>query len=111
MKPVTTDDAWDLSSVRDACGKVAIDCADAAGIVDQARNCFATIAAVLGEGGFSLTDVVRVQYTVTDSALVDELAPVLEAFLGDIRPAATMVIASLIRPEMLVEIEATAFRG
>ena len=35
MKPVTTDDAWDLSSVRDACGKVAIDCADAAGIVDQ----------------------------------------------------------------------------
>ncbi|MCB2094465.1 MAG: RidA family protein [Rhodobacteraceae bacterium] len=82
-----------------------------AGIVDQARNCFATIAAVLGEGGFSLTDVVRVQYTVTDSALVDELAPVLEAFLGDIRPAATMVIASLIRPEMLVEIEATAFRG
>jgi enamine deaminase RidA (YjgF/YER057c/UK114 family) len=31
--------------------------------------------------------------------------------LGDIRPAATMVIAGLIRPEMLIEIEVTAFKG
>ncbi len=81
------------------------------GIADQARNCFATIRSVLSEAGFSLDDVVRVQYTVTDAALVDELVPALGEAFGDVRPAATMVIAGLIRPEMLVEIEVTAFKG
>ena len=76
----------------------------------QARNCFATITAVLDEAGFALTDIVRVQYTVTDVALVDQVVPVLGAFLGEIRPAATMVVAGLIRPEMKIEIEVTALR-
>ncbi|EKD59958.1 MAG: YjgF family translation initiation inhibitor [uncultured bacterium] len=77
----------------------------------QARNCFGTIAGVLAEAGFEMADIVRVQYTVTDAALVDHLAPVLSEALGTIRPAATMVIAGLIRPEMKVEIEVTAFRA
>ena len=77
----------------------------------QARNCFGTIAAVLSEAGFEMADVVRVQYTVTDAALVEQLVPVLGETLGTIRPAATMVIAGLIRPEMKVEIEVTAFRA
>jgi enamine deaminase RidA (YjgF/YER057c/UK114 family) len=47
---------------------------------------------------------------VTDAALVDQLVPVLGEFLGEIRPAATMVIAGLIRPEMKVEIEVTALK-
>jgi enamine deaminase RidA (YjgF/YER057c/UK114 family) len=81
------------------------------GIVSQAENCFATIKGVLEQAGFALDDIVRVQYTVTDAALVDALVPVLGAHLGSIRPAATMVIAGLIKPEMLVEIEVTAFRG
>ncbi len=80
-------------------------------LADQARNCFATIKWALGEGGFALSDVVRVQYTLVDAGLVDALAPVIGAFLGEIRPAATMVIAGLIRPEMKVEIEVTAFKG
>ncbi|MFP1643530.1 RidA family protein [Pontitalea aquivivens] len=79
-------------------------------IADQARNCFATISTVLAEAGFAMEDIVRVQYTVTDASLVDDLVPVLGATLGEIRPAATMVIAGLIRPEMKVEIEVTAFR-
>jgi enamine deaminase RidA (YjgF/YER057c/UK114 family) len=57
-----------------------------------------------------MADIVRVQYTVTDATLVDALVPVLGATLGTIRPAATMVIAGLIRPEMKVEIEVTAFK-
>jgi enamine deaminase RidA (YjgF/YER057c/UK114 family) len=81
------------------------------GIAAQARNCFATIGTVLVEAGFTMDDIVRVQYTVVDAGLVDELAPVLGEVLGDIRPAATMVIAGLIRPEMKVEIEVTAFKG
>jgi enamine deaminase RidA (YjgF/YER057c/UK114 family) len=80
-------------------------------IAAQARNCFATIRWALGEGGFEMADIVRVQYTVTDAALVEALVPTLGEALGDIRPAATMVIAGLIRPEMKVEIEVTAFKG
>ncbi|WP_045388386.1 RidA family protein [Falsirhodobacter sp. alg1] len=82
-----------------------------AGIADQARNCFATIAKALADGGFEMADVVRVQYTVTDAALVDDLIPALGEVFADIRPAATMVVAGLIRPEMLVEIEVTALKG
>lgn len=80
-------------------------------VADQARNCFRTIQSVLEQGGFTMEDIVRVQYTVTDVALVDALVPALGEALGEIRPAATMVIAGLIRPEMKVEIEVTAFKG
>lgn len=79
-------------------------------IADQARNCFKTIIWALDQGSFALSDVVRVQYTVTDAALVEALIPVLGEHLGDIRPAATMVIAGLIKPEMKVEIEVTALK-
>ena len=81
------------------------------GIAEQGRVCFRTIAAVLAEAGFAMADIVRVQYTVTDVALVDALVPVLGESLAEVRPAATMVIAGLIRPEMKVEIEVTAFKG
>jgi enamine deaminase RidA (YjgF/YER057c/UK114 family) len=80
-------------------------------IAAQGRTCFATIDRVLQEAGFSMSDIVRVQYTVVDASLVDALVSVLGEALGGIRPAATMVIAGLIRPEMLVEIEVTAFKG
>ena len=80
-------------------------------VADQARNCFKTISAVLEGEGFSLSDAVRVQYTIKDAALLDDLVPALGEFLSDIRPAATMVVADLIKPEMKIEIEVTAFRG
>ena len=80
-------------------------------VADQARNCFKTIEAALTEGGFFLSDIVRVQYTLTDPTLMDELVPALGESLADIRPAATMVIADLIKPEMKIEIEVTAFKG
>lgn len=80
-------------------------------VADQARNCFATIEKVLAEGGFTLDDIVRVQYTLTDAALMEQVTPALGAAMGEIRPAATIVIAGLIKPEMLIEIEVTAFKG
>jgi len=81
------------------------------GVAAQAENCFGTIWRVLSEAGFAPEDTVRVQYTVVDPSLVEQLVPVLGKHLGEIRPAATMVIAGLIRPEMLVEIEVTAYKG
>lgn len=80
-------------------------------IAQQARNCFATIGKALKEAGFEMADIARVQYTVVNSDLVDDLIPALREALGDIRPSATMIIAGLIKPEMLVEIEVTAYRG
>lgn len=77
----------------------------------QARNCFRTIFATLAEAGFNPADIVRVQYTLTEPALIDAIAPALVEALGDIRPAATMVVAGLIRPEMKVEVEVTAMRA
>ncbi|WP_134724940.1 RidA family protein [Paracoccus luteus] len=76
----------------------------------QARNCFATIAGVLEEAGFAMGDIVRVQYTLSDRAWIDEVAPVLADVLAEVRPAATMVIARLIRDEMLIEVEVTAMK-
>lgn len=81
------------------------------GVAEQARNCFATIRGVLEQAGFTMADIVRVQYTVTNAGLVEALIPALGEALGEIRPAATMVIAGLIRPEMLIEVEVTAFKG
>ena len=80
-------------------------------IAAQARQCFVTIDSVLNDAGFTRADIVRVTHYVTDRALIDELKPVLSEQLGTIRPAATMVIADLMTPEMLYEIEVTAFKG
>ncbi|MEM1086246.1 MAG: RidA family protein, partial [Pseudomonadota bacterium] len=80
-------------------------------VVGQADNCFATIASVLKRAGFDMTDIARVQYTVIDRDFVPKLSPVLEKWLGNIRPAATMVVAGLIEEKMKIEIEVTAFKG
>lgn len=81
-----------------------------ADVSKQARNCFETIRWALEQGGFTLGDIVRVQYTITDVVFADAITPVLGEVLGEIRPAATMVVAGLIRPEMKVEIEVTALK-
>ena len=70
----------------------------------------ATIAAALREGGFTLADVVRARYYVTDRAFVQKVFPILGEHFGDIRPAATMVVCELNESEMKIEIEVTALR-
>jgi len=80
-------------------------------VEEQTRNCLKTIEGALADAGFSLKDVVRNHYYVTDAALADVVFPILGETFGEIRPAATMVVCDLIRPEMLIEIEVTAFRG
>ena len=81
-----------------------------ASVEDQTRNCLATIGKVLEDAGFSFADVVRCHYYVTEAAFADRIFPILGETFGAIRPAATMVVCGLIRPEMLIEIEVTALR-
>lgn len=80
-------------------------------VLDQARNALATIKAVLEEAGFSLSDVVRANYIITDAAYMDDIIPALSETFGEIRPAATMIVAGLVNPAMKVEIEVTAYKG
>ena len=82
-----------------------------ADVTSQSRNCFRTIEAALKEGGFAMADIVRATYYVTDAKDVDAHFAVCGEVLGDIRPAATLLIViGLARPEMKVEIEVTAKR-
>lgn len=79
-------------------------------IVSQTRNCLSTIGAALKEAGFAFSDVVRAHYYITDPAHAEIVFPILGETFGEIRPAATMVVCELIRPEMKIEIEVTALR-
>ncbi|PZN53059.1 MAG: hypothetical protein DIU65_09110 [Proteobacteria bacterium] len=79
-------------------------------VEDQARNALKTIANALEEAGFSLADVVRAHYYITDAAFVDIVFPILGEHFGEIRPAATMIVCGLNKPEMKIEIEVTALR-
>jgi enamine deaminase RidA (YjgF/YER057c/UK114 family) len=80
-------------------------------VTGQTRNCFKTIEAALRDGGFALAEIVRATYYVTDAADADAVLAVCGELLGEIRPAATLlVVAGLYKPEMKVEIEVTAKR-
>jgi enamine deaminase RidA (YjgF/YER057c/UK114 family) len=76
----------------------------------QTGNALATIGRALQEAGFGLADIVRATYYVTDIAYADRVFAVVGMAFGDIRPAATMVVCGLLKPEMKVEIEVTAYR-
>ena len=78
----------------------------------QARATLAIIEAALIEGGFTLADVVRTRMYLTDIDHADAVASVHGEVFGDVRPAATLVVvAALLDPTLLVEIEADARRG
>jgi enamine deaminase RidA (YjgF/YER057c/UK114 family) len=74
----------------------------------QTRNAFRIIEAALTEGGFALSDVVRAVYYISDISYQGIVNPICGEKFGEIRPAATMVIAGLVHPSMKVEIEVTA---
>ena len=80
-------------------------------ITSQSRNCFKSIEAALQEGGFAMADIVRATYYITDPRDADAHLAVCGEVLGEIRPAATLlVVAGLYKPEMKIEIEVTAKR-
>ena len=63
-------------------------------VASQARNCFKTIEAALKEGGFAMADIVRATYYITDVENADAVLAVCGETLGDIRPAATILVVS-----------------
>lgn len=78
----------------------------------QARAVFEIIERALAEAGFSLADVVRTRMYVTDPAHIPAVAGVHGEVFAEIRPASSaIVVAALIDPTLLVEIEADARRA
>jgi enamine deaminase RidA (YjgF/YER057c/UK114 family) len=82
-----------------------------ADITNQTRQAFINIQTALAEAGASLADIVRVTYYLTDAKDWALCAPIFGEFLGDIRPAATAIVAKLIDERMKIEIEVTALKA
>jgi enamine deaminase RidA (YjgF/YER057c/UK114 family) len=75
----------------------------------QARAALEIIEAALVEAGFARGDVVRTRMYVTDLADVAAVGEAHGEWFRGVQPASTMVVvAALINPTFLVEIEADA---
>jgi len=78
----------------------------------QARAALMIIERALVEAGFGLRDVIRTRMYVVDRADAEAVARVHGDMFGDIRPVSSLlVVAGLIEPGLLVEIEADARRS
>ena len=78
----------------------------------QARQALANIAAALTRAGAAMTDVIRTRMYVVRSADCDAVGRAHAECFRDVKPAATMVVvAGLVHPDMLVEIEVDAVIG
>jgi enamine deaminase RidA (YjgF/YER057c/UK114 family) len=79
---------------------------------DQARLCLRLIGEALGQAGAGLEDVIRTRMYLTDLRHWPEVARAHGEVFAAIRPAATVVVvAGLLDPAWLVEIEAEAIRA
>ena len=77
----------------------------------QAHLCFRAIAAILGEAGMSLSDLVRLNAYVTSAEYLSGYTKVRDQFVSHPPPASTtMVVLGFGRPEFRIEIEAVAAR-
>jgi enamine deaminase RidA (YjgF/YER057c/UK114 family) len=77
-------------------------------VVAQCEQALKNIDAALKEAGASMRDVVRVTYILPRRQDFSACWPTLKRYFGDVRPAATMIEAGLVGPEMKIEIEVTA---
>jgi enamine deaminase RidA (YjgF/YER057c/UK114 family) len=75
----------------------------------QAQRCWEIVLAALDDLGAGARDVVRTRQYVVRADLVDAVGAVHGQIFGEVRPASTMVVvAGLLDPRWLVEVEADA---
>jgi enamine deaminase RidA (YjgF/YER057c/UK114 family) len=80
--------------------------------VAQARRCFEVIEGALKEAGSSLNEVVLTRVFLVNAADADGVARVHGEVFADTRPVTSaVVVAALLHPEWLIEIEAHAVIG
>jgi len=80
--------------------------------VEQMRMSMETVIAAIVALGGRREDIVRTRIFVTDIGLWEEVGRVHAEFLGDVRPATTMIgVASLAHEAAVLEVEADALVG
>jgi enamine deaminase RidA (YjgF/YER057c/UK114 family) len=78
----------------------------------QARQAMSNLKQHIESAGFSLAEVIRTRVFVTDISRFAEVARAHKETFGENPPASTIVeVRRLVHPDMLIEIEADAFRG
>ncbi|MDX1521622.1 MAG: RidA family protein [Anaerolineae bacterium] len=77
-------------------------------VVEQAEQCFLNIEVALREANCTLADIVRVRYYFPNRDDFEPCWPVFRKYLGEVRPAATMLVTGLADPRMRIEVEVTA---
>lgn len=83
-----------------------------AGIEAQAENCWRNIRAILTDAGMGMDDIVKVTAFLTKTENIAPYRAARERIVGEARPASTLVVvSSLVRPELLCEIEAVAAKA
>jgi enamine deaminase RidA (YjgF/YER057c/UK114 family) len=75
---------------------------------EQARRCLEIAQAALAEAGARVEDVVRTRLFMTDAGYAPEVLRAHGEVFGAVRPACTGVVAQLLDPRWLVEIELEA---
>jgi enamine deaminase RidA (YjgF/YER057c/UK114 family) len=75
---------------------------------EQAKVCLEIVGRALREAGASFDDVVRTRIYVTDPSLIEEVGRAHHDAFATARPATTGIVAQLLDPRWLVEIEAEA---
>ena len=79
-------------------------------VVEQTEQCFKNIISALSQADASLSDIIRITYIIPIASDFEKCWPVLRHYLGEIKPAATMISAGLADPKMKIEIEVTALK-
>ncbi|NBU22365.1 MAG: RidA family protein [Actinobacteria bacterium] len=78
----------------------------------QAKVAYSIIEKALAEVGYGLEDVVRVRIYLTDEADMDSVGKANGELFSAIKPALTILAGlKFINPQMLVEIEADAYKA
>jgi 2-iminobutanoate/2-iminopropanoate deaminase len=78
-------------------------------VVEQARQTFANVGAVLEAAGSSFADVAKVTVFLTDVDDRARINPVRQEVFGESRPASTLVeVSRLVIPGAKIEVEAVA---
>jgi enamine deaminase RidA (YjgF/YER057c/UK114 family) len=79
---------------------------------EQCDVVWQNLKAIVEDAGMKLTDIVKLTVLLTDRANLPKLAEVRKRYLGDHKPAATgFVVAGLVRPEWMVEVDAIAVKA
>lgn len=75
----------------------------------QAENTWYNLSLILQDNKMTMNDVVKINHFLTDAANITVYRGIYAKYLGQVRPASTLlIVAGLARPELLLEVEIIA---